>query len=125
MILNDRMRECRAKCPALIHECQTYNIFYRTMSDIRYLFRSLEDILFLKKPWIFEVCHFTHGNSGQNKAFFTHGNSVKLCYTPWKFQGQKPRLMKMQHEFSLITPRNSTFTLGTSGQNKALLLEIL
>ena len=33
------------------------------------------------------------------KAFFTLGNSVKLCYTPWKCQGQKPR---------------QSFTLGNS-----------
>ena len=64
------------------------------------------------KPCIFEVCHFTLGNSGHNKAFFTLGNSVKLCYTPWKFQGQKPRLIKMQHDFFLIIPKNSTFILG-------------
>ena len=37
-------------------------------------------------------------DSGQ-KAFFTLGNSVKLCYTPWKCQGQKPR---------------QSFTLGNS-----------
>ena len=35
------MIECRAKCPALIHECRTYNIFYPTTSDVRWLFRSL------------------------------------------------------------------------------------
>ena len=80
---------------------------------------------FLKKPWIFEVCHFTLGNYGQNKAFFTCGNSVKLYYTHWKFQGQKARLMKIQHDFFLITPKNSTFILGNSGQNNALHLEIL
>ena len=35
--------ECRAKCPALIHECWTCNIFYGTMSDVRWLFRSVSD----------------------------------------------------------------------------------
>ena len=39
MTLNDW--QCRTKCPALIHECRTYNIFYRTMPDVRRLFRSL------------------------------------------------------------------------------------
>ena len=34
-----------------------------------------------KKPWTFEVCHFTLGTYRQNKAFCTLGNSVKLCYT--------------------------------------------
>ena len=32
---------------------------------------------------------------------------------------------KIQHDFFLITPRNPFFTLVSSGQNKALLLEIL
>ena len=32
---------------------------------------------------------------------------------------------KIQHDFFLITPRNPLFTLVSSGQNKALLLEIL
>ena len=34
--------------------------------------------------------------------FFIPQNSVKLCYTLWKFQGQKPRLKKTQHNFFLI-----------------------
>ena len=34
------------------------------------------------------------------KAFFTTGNFVKLCYTPWKFQDQKIRLMKIQKSFT-------------------------
>ena len=34
------MIEYRTKCPALIHEYRAYNIFYRTMSDVRRLFRS-------------------------------------------------------------------------------------
>ena len=87
--------------------------------------RTLRTHFFLKKTWIFEVCHFTLGNYGQNKAFFTLGNSVKLCYTPWKFQGQKPRLMKMHHDFFLITPKwlhfylwkfwtKQSFTFGNS-----------
>ena len=46
--------------------------------------------IFVKKSWIFEVCHFALGNYGQKKAFLTLGNFVKLCHTPWKFQGQKP-----------------------------------
>ena len=56
------------------------------------------------------------------KTFFTIEKSVKLCYTLWKFQYQKSRLMKMQHDFFLITPKNPTFTLRNSGQNKALIL---
>ena len=37
------------------------------------------NFFFLKKTsWISEVCEFTLGNSGQNKAFFILGNSVKL-----------------------------------------------
>ena len=35
------MIEYRKKCPALIYECRTYNLFYRTRSDVRQLFRSL------------------------------------------------------------------------------------
>ena len=110
--------------------CEYLNYHYYIASDCWAIpeksIRGIEDILFKKKiPWIFEVCHFTLGNYGQNKAFFTCGNSVKLYYTHWKFQGQKARLMKIQHDFFLITPKNSTFILGNSGQNNALHLEIL
>ena len=38
--------ECRTKCPALIHECWTYNIFYQTMFDVRRLFRFLRPTFF-------------------------------------------------------------------------------
>ena len=72
-----------------------------------------EDILFSKKksgcfgfvifPWKF-----------QRKGSFTRGNSAKLCDTPWKFQGQKPRPMKIPHLF-LITPGNSTSFLTDPG----------
>ena len=66
-------------------------------------------------PWIFWT----------KRALFTLEISVKLCYTPWKFKGQKPSLMKIQHDVFLITPKNFTFNLENCGQNKALLLEIL
>ena len=56
---------------------------------------GLRSYFLSKNPWIFEVYNFTIGNSGQNK--------VPLV----QVQGQKPRLMKIQHEF-LITPKNST-----------------
>ena len=39
------MIEYRTKCPALIHECRTHNIFYWTMSDVRLLLR------YLPKSW--------------------------------------------------------------------------
>ena len=32
MIRSDSV-ECRTKCPALIHECRTYKVFYWKMSD--------------------------------------------------------------------------------------------
>ena len=50
---------------------------------------------------------------------------IKFCYTPRKFQSQKPKLIKIQHDFFLITPKNPTFTLKNSGRNKALILLIL
>ena len=28
----------------------------------------------------------------------------KFCYTPWKFQGQKPRLLETPYDYFLITP---------------------
>ena len=31
----------------------------------------------------------------QRKQAFIPGNSAKLCDTPWKFQGQKPRPMEI------------------------------
>ena len=37
MILNDRDR---TKCPALIHECRTYNTFYQIIFNVQRLGRS-------------------------------------------------------------------------------------
>ena len=74
--------------------CEYLNYYYDITNDCWAIPTFLN-----KNPWIFSICHFTFGNSGQSKAFFTLGNSVKLCYTSWKFQGQKPRLMKIQHDF--------------------------
>ena len=45
------------------------------------------------------------------KSFFTLGNSVKLCYNPWKCQGQKPRLMKIQQIFTLGNSKKLCNTL--------------
>ena len=33
--------ECRTECPALMHDWQTYNVFFQTMCDVWQLFRSL------------------------------------------------------------------------------------
>ena len=40
------------------------------------------------------------------KQRFTLGNSTKLCYNSWKFQGQKPRPLVIPHD--IFTPGNST-----------------
>ena len=67
----------------------------------------VEDIPFLKKPLEFlGLSLYTWGF--HTKQGFTPGNSTKLCYTPWNFQGQKPRLMEISYYFFLITPGNST-----------------
>ena len=42
-------------------------------------------------------CHLTVGKSGESKAS-PPGHSAKLCYTPRKFQGQKPRPMEIPHD---------------------------
>ena len=44
----------------------------------------------------------------QAKWSFFPGNSTKLCYTHWNFQGQKPRPMEIPHDFFLITNGSST-----------------
>ena len=36
------------------------------------------------------------------KQSFSAGNSSKLRYIHWKFQGQKPRSLETPHDFSLI-----------------------
>ena len=51
----------------------------------------------------------------QRKQSFTPRNSTELCYTSWKFQGQKPRPMEMPHNFFFITHRNSTCFSLTPG----------
>ena len=37
------------------------------------------------------------------KQSFSPGNSGILCYTHWKFQGQKPRSLETPRDFFLIT----------------------
>ena len=44
----------------------------------------------------------------QKSRAFTPASSAKFCDTPWKFQGQKPRPMKIPLNFFLNTPGNST-----------------
>ena len=92
--------------------------------------RGIEDIYKKKKKKILNLWSLSlyPWQSRQNKAFFTLGNSVKLCNTFWKFQGQKPRFMRMQHDFffffwssikiQLFYPwifwTRSSFTLGNT-----------
>ena len=35
---------------------------------------------------------------------FTTGNSIKLCYTPWKYQDQKPRSLEIPDGIALEIP---------------------
>ena len=66
MILTDRVQD---KCPALIHECRTYNIFYRTMYDVRPLFRSLIFLIFVEKMFDIDL---------QSWIYFLAGHPVVL-----------------------------------------------
>ena len=68
--------------------------------DILFLKNLLEVLGFLLYPWNFRT-----------KQSFTPGNSAKLCYTPWRFQCQKPRPVEVPHEFFLISPRDSILFL--------------
>ena len=38
------------------------------------------------------------------KQMFTTGNSIKLCYTPWKYQDQKPRSLEIPDGIALEIP---------------------
>ena len=68
---------------------------------------GLENILSWKKTRDFLRLSLYPWNFWTKRGF-TLGNFVKLCYTSWKFQGQKPRLVEIKHDFFLITPGNST-----------------
>ena len=56
------------------------------------------------------ICNWEGSNYalGNSRESFSSGNFVELCYTPRKFQDQKPRPMEFAHEFFYITPGNST-----------------
>ena len=56
--------------------------------------------------WNFLICRFILRNSSGIKS--TPGNYTNLCDTPWKFQGQKPRLMEIPDDSFLNTSENST-----------------
>ena len=68
---------------------------------------KLRTYSFEKPPRIFRFVAFLTMEI-REKQIFTPGNSAKLCYTPWTFQGHKPRPMEILHNFFLITPENST-----------------
>ena len=59
-----------------------------------------------KNPGIFRLV--TLPLEVPDKMKLIPGNSTKLCYTHWNFQGQKPRPMEIPHDFFWITPVIST-----------------
>ena len=52
------------------------------------------------------------------------GNSAKLCDTPWIFQHQKPRPIKIPHDLFLNTPGNSISLLIGAWGNLHIMLFI-
>ena len=64
---------------------------------------STEDITFWKSPVKFFNLSL-YPKKVQRKQAFTPGNSAKLCDTPWKFQGPKPRPGHGNHTFFSCTP---------------------
>ena len=76
--------------------------------------RGAEDILFYPPlPPSPGVYRFVTLPLDIPKKMSSHSrNSAKFCYTPWKFQGQKPRTMEIQQHVFLNAPRNfSTFLI--------------
>ena len=72
--------------------CEYLNCYYKIANDYWAIPEKnetgeFEDILFKKKTLKFLGCHFTLEHPGHNS--FTLANSVRLCYAPWIFQGQK------------------------------------
>ena len=77
----------------------------------------------------FKLITFSLGSwKFQIKQSFSPENFTKLSYTPWKSKDQKPRPMKIPHDFVLITPENSSYlfllTPGISTFSSSLPLEI-
>ena len=68
--------------------------------DILFCNNLLEFFGSLFYPWKF-----------QTKQVFTPRNSTKLYYTPRKFEGLKPRPLKIPNDLFLIAPRNSMLFL--------------
>ena len=93
-------------------------IFQKNLDISRYsrkIQSGIEDIFFLKNPGSFRFVTLPLENWGKT-------NLSKIVLRPLEIPRSK---CKIQKEFFLITPRNSTITLGNSRKNKALLLEIL
>ena len=72
---------------------------------------SLEFLGFLLYPWKVEI-----------KQGFAPRNSTKLCYTPRKLYGLKPRPPEIPHDFFLMTPGNSMLFLINSWKTYLLFL---
>ena len=78
---------------------------------------------FLKKPlelfWLFSVPLEISGKTKLHPWKFSQKETLKsstpenlvkyVCYTPWKFQGQKPRPLEISHKSFLISLWYSTF----------------
>ena len=71
--------------------------FWKKNRNFKFRSLPLEILTFLFYSW-----HFW------TKQSFPLGNSKKMCYTPWKFQSQKPTPIEIPHDFFLITPGNYT-----------------
>ena len=84
--------------------CECLICYYKTSND----YWTIPEKIQTRWVWRnFQVCHFKLWKFWTKQSFIL-ANSIKLCYTPWKFQGQKWRLMEIQHDFFLIDPENPT-----------------
>ena len=72
---------------------------------------GVEDILFSKLPWNFQVFKFNLPLEIPDKTNLHPQKLQKLCNIPQKFQGLKPRPLEIPHDFFWITPGNSTMFL--------------
>ena len=81
---------CRQWCHHVIISSKLQTEWKTFGHSRKYPNRRVKDIIFWKAHWNFYICHFTLRNSRENQLS-PPGNSAKLCDTPWKFQGPKPK----------------------------------
>ena len=107
-------------CEYLNYYCNITNDYWAIPE--KFQAEGFQDILFEKNLTFLSLPLYSW--KFKTKQIFILGNSGMLCYTPRKFQHQKPRLKKIQHDFFLIFPRKINLSIAAVSLFDSLLVQL-